>query len=109
MRNIITGTLVDQRKRCQVVVKAKFHLTDPWWRIQVLRTNTHANGMTYPCDVYALSYQLIERELMVKNGVLYQFLNKCVSFARKREDKRQRKTDPFTPQQEVVDFNNFVW
>lgn len=64
--------------------------------------------MTYPCDMYALSYQLLEKERMPENGILYQFLNKFVFPANKIDDNRQHQNNDFTPKREVVDFDKFV-
>ncbi|XP_062619654.1 DNA helicase B-like isoform X2 [Saccostrea cucullata] len=113
----IKGTLVDQRRRCRVDVNAGFHLTDPWWRIQILRTDRKFDGLSHQVDSCALSYQLLEKEWVLENGVLFQFLNKYTSRANIEEEdvdgrdgQQQRGTPNHStdPHPHVVDFDKFV-
>lgn len=112
----ITGTWVDQSRKRQTDVHAGFHLTDPWWRIQILRTDLKKNRIWYSADSCALSYQLLEREWVMKNNVVYQYLNKLMSLPKRNPDEKQEnKRQPqnpvreYTPAPEVEKFYKFVW
>ncbi|XP_061176764.1 DNA helicase B-like [Saccostrea echinata] len=110
----IKGTLVDQRKRCRVDVNAGFHLIDPWWRIQILRTDRKFDGLSHQSDMCAMSYQLLEKEWVLKNGVLFQFLNKFTSQVNKKQEdierrgQRHHRIHDYSTDPDVEDFDKFV-
>lgn len=108
--------MVDQSRKCQTDVHAGFHLMDPWWRIHILRTDLKKNRILYTADSCALSYQLLEREWVIKNNGVYQYLNKLMSQPKRNPDEEQEnKRQPqnpardYPPALEVEKFYEFVW
>lgn len=81
-----------------------------------MRTDLKKNRILYTADSCALSYQLLEREWVIKNNVVYQYLNKLMSQPKRNPDEEQQNNrqpqNPvreYDPAPEVEKFYEFVW
>ena len=56
-------------------VQGNFHLSDPWWKVSILRSRAVRN-VRKPNDRFSLTYELRKDEFVPENGIIFQFLTR---------------------------------
>ncbi|XP_060067497.1 DNA helicase B-like [Ylistrum balloti] len=70
---VVTGTLYNPIARKRWNIKARLHLTNPWWIVHILRTDTY-KGFVVPTGQNAVSYRLITDPYQVRQHKLVEIL-----------------------------------